>query len=144
MAWSKREIIQRAFSDIGYGLEGFDIPPAKMEDALRILDTLVAEWNVTPMGYPLHDNPADSDLDEDSGIPLSFVNGVVAGLAVRLAPTIGKEASLSIQRAASQGKAAITRIQSKPPARAIDTTMTPAGTGHFIYTPPPLEGETNG
>lgn len=93
MSWTKQQIIEQAFSEIGYGTYAYDLEPEQMAMALHRLDSMVAAWNVKgiAIGYPVHGTQATSDASEDSNLPVEAIEAVYTNLAVRLAPTVGKQ-----------------------------------------------------
>ena len=70
MSWTKREIVTGAFEEIGLASYVFDLQPEQMQAGLRRLDNMMATWNSRGLriGYPLADNPGDSDLDQDATV----------------------------------------------------------------------------
>ena len=71
MAYTKRDIVEQAFEEIGLASYVFDLQPQQLESALRRLDAMMATWNAKGirLGYPLPSSPADSDLDQEVGVP---------------------------------------------------------------------------
>jgi hypothetical protein len=64
VSWTKREIVQNAFEEVGLASYAFDLQPEQFQAGLRRLDNMMATWNSRGLriGYPLADNPGDSDL----------------------------------------------------------------------------------
>jgi len=93
MGWTKRELIMQAFEEIGLAAYVFDLTPEQLQSALRRMDAMVAGWNSNGVriGYPLPSSPDASNIDADSGIPDFAYEAVFLGLAVRLAPSYGKQ-----------------------------------------------------
>ena len=75
MAWKKKQIVMRAFSEIGKTAYEFDLNPEAMQSGLADLDMLLAEWggaaNVR-VGYAGGDGFGDINADS----LISRVNGV--------------------------------------------------------------------
>jgi len=80
-------------AEIGLASYAFDLMPEQREAALRRLDSMMAEWNGRGLrlGYPIPDNPADSDIDDSSNIPDAAWEAVITNLALRIAPSYGKQ-----------------------------------------------------
>jgi len=80
-------------AEIGLASYAFDLMPEQREAALRRLDSMMAEWNGRGLrlGYPVPDNPADSDIDDSSNIPDAAWEAVITNLALRIAPSYGKQ-----------------------------------------------------
>jgi hypothetical protein len=92
MGWSKRQFIAQAMEEIGLASYVFDLQPEQLESALRRLDAMMAEWNGRGLrlAYPVPGNPADSDIDVDTGLPDSAWEAAITNLAIRIAPSYGK------------------------------------------------------
>ena len=93
MSWTKRQLIVGALEEIGIASYEFDISPEQFESALRRMDSMMAEWNVQGIrvGYPLS-TIAESSIAQDSGVPDSATEAIITNLAMRIAPSYGKEA----------------------------------------------------
>lgn len=105
----KRYIIDRAFTHIGLSGYVFDQQADEREEALNLLDSLMAEWfsvNVN-LNYNIPLSPELSDLDEDSGLAMSAVNAVSRCLALNLCPSYGKTPSQQLQVSAKESKNAL-------------------------------------
>lgn len=91
MGYTKRQLIEDAFDEMGLPTYVFELSPEQMQTALRRLDTMMAEWDLKGLrlGFPLG-APGSSDITVDTGLPLGAVPAVVTNLAVRLAPSHGK------------------------------------------------------
>jgi len=93
MSYTKRQLVEAAMAEIGLASYAFDLMPEQREAALRRLDSMMAEWNGRGLrlGYPIPDNPADSDIDDSSNIPDAAWEAVITNLALRIAPSYGKQ-----------------------------------------------------
>lgn len=92
MSWTKRQIIEQAFEEIGLASYVFDLTADQLQSALRRLDLMVYSWyqkNIR-IGFPLSNNPGDSDIEQQIDTPGTANEAVVLNLAVRLAPSYGK------------------------------------------------------
>ncbi len=92
MAYTKQQFIEAAFEELGLADYVFDLGPEQLQVALRRLDSMLASWNIkgVRLGYPLPASPGDSALDQDSNVPDAANEAIILGLAIRLAPGLGK------------------------------------------------------
>lgn len=92
MAWTKRQIIEQAFEEIGLASYVFDLNPSELQSALRRLDLMVASWQARniQIGFPLSTSPNNSDINDPVETSLTNNEAIVLNLAVRLAPGYGK------------------------------------------------------
>ena len=124
----KREVIGAAFRLIGLANWQFDLQPDEITDALFELDTMMADWGTQGVrcGYSL--NLGKSDPDDDSGLPDTIVGSVAANLALRLAPTFGKDVPPQLANRADDGwNSAL--VQFGQIAQAMRLPTLPAGAG---------------
>ena len=92
MAWTKRQIIEQAFEEMGLASYVYDLSADQLQSALRRLDLMVASWQTKniQIGYPLSTYPNNSNIDEEIQTSLNNNEALVLNLAVRLAPSYGK------------------------------------------------------
>lgn len=95
MGWTKRQLVQQAFEELGLASYFFDLNPEQIESAMRRMDAMIAGWNANGVriNYTLPASPQDSDLDSDSGVPDFANEAIYLGLSVRLGPSLGKQVS---------------------------------------------------
>jgi hypothetical protein len=95
MGYTKKQIIEQAFEEMGLASYVFDLTADQLESALRRLDLMVASWYTKNIriGYPLPLNPQDSNIDQQVDTPMPANEALVLNLAVRLAPSYGKSLS---------------------------------------------------
>ena len=95
--WTKRDIIQKAYGELGLGSDPLDIPAGEMQDAMHALDALMFRWATLGIVFdPAYPQPATmrgGDLDDTSNVPLGANEAVYLNLALRLAPSFGKTPS---------------------------------------------------
>jgi hypothetical protein len=132
MSWTKRQIIAQAYSEIGFADYAFDMQPEQLQNALRILDSMVAEWdgNSIFLRYPMTSEPSQSSLDTDSNIPDKYIATVYNNLALRIAPGLGRQPLASTITAAKAGLNIITRGQVTALSRVADPGAAPVGVGN--------------
>lgn len=96
MSYTKRQLIEAAMTELGLASYSFDSMPEQTEAALRRLDSMMAEWNARGirLNYAIPSAPEDSDIDADSNVPDSAWEAIIVNLAIRLAPSYGKNVSV--------------------------------------------------
>ncbi len=103
MAWTKRQIIESAFEELGYSDYSFDLNAKQYENALNRLDAMVSSWKQRGLvlDYVVPTTKGGSDLDDDTLIEYYF-EALYLNLAVRVAPMIGKTPSRETKQAANR------------------------------------------
>ena len=144
MGYSKRQFVTAAFEEIGLASYVFDLSPEQLESALRRLDAMLAEWNAKGirLGYPLPGSPENSNLDAESTVPDSANEAIITGLAVRIAPSLGKQLMPETKVTAKQGYNTLLARACQPIEMQLPGTL-PAGAGNkpsrfsdpFLYPP---------
>lgn len=131
MPWTKRQYINEAFTEIGLANYTFDMQPEQYTSALRRLDAMMADWYERGilLGYPLPLNPDDSDLDEMTGVPDRANDAIVTNLAVRIAPSYGKNVMPQTMTTA-RGALNTLLVRAATPGAMQYPTQTPAGAGN--------------
>lgn len=131
MSWTKRELVQNAFEEVGLASYAFDLQPEQMQAGLRRLDNMMATWNSRGLriGYPLTDSPSGSDLDQDSNVTDEAIEAIVSNLALRLAPMLGKTVSPDTKASARSAYMALLSRRSNTLEKRIDVNAVPAGAG---------------
>ena len=102
MSWTKRQFVRQAFSMIGYADYDYDLQPEQLQNALYILDSMLATWNakMVPLAYPVTGSPEDSDLDDESNVPDRANEAIYLNLALKIAPSLGKTVSPDLKASA--------------------------------------------
>ena len=103
--WTKQQLIEQAFAELARAGYVFDLGPDLLEDALRQLDSMMAEWSGPgiSIGYALPATPDESNIADDSGIPDTANRAVYMNLAVTLAAGRGKTLTPQTLAAAQSG-----------------------------------------
>lgn len=132
MAYTKRDIVEQAFEEIGLASYVFDLQPQQLDSALRRLDAMMATWNAKGirLGYPLPSSPADSDLDQDTGVPDNAIEAMVLNLAVRVAPGFGKTVSPDTKGNAKRAYNEIVANSAMPIEMQLGNETIPSGAGN--------------
>jgi hypothetical protein len=141
MSYTKRQLVEAAMAEIGLASYAFDLLPEQRELALRRLDSMMAEWNTRGLrlGYPVPDNPADSDIDQDSNTPDAAWEAIITNLALKMAPSYGKQVNPETKITARHALNTILSRASMPPEMKLPAM--PAGAGNktiddpFLPTP---------
>lgn len=131
MGWTKRQLIAAAFEEIGLADYVYDLTDDQIQSALRRLDTMVGAWgaNGIRIGYPLSSNPDDSNIDADTQVPDFAVEAIITNLAVKIAPSYGKQVSQDTRNAADSTYNNMVNQTAYPiPERQMPQTM-PRGQG---------------
>lgn len=136
MSWTKRELINQAFDEIGIANYQYDLTPEMLQSALRRMDSMVAVWSTTKgikIGYPLPESPSDSSLDASTTVPDSANEAIYTNLAVRLASSIGKTVSAETKMIARSSYTALLSDQASPPPPVQLPGILPLGAGNRRY-----------
>ncbi len=134
MGWTKRELINDAFDEIGIASYEFDLSPGEIQSALRKLDSLMASWNSLGIfvGYPLPSSPSTSSIDSQSGVPDVAYEAIITNLAIRIAPSFGKQVSVDTKIAARTSYNALLSLYANPVEMRFPRSL-PAGAGNKPY-----------
>lgn len=152
MGYSKRQFIHAALEEIGLASYVFDLQPQQVESALRRLDAMMAEWNAKGirLSYPLPSSPELSDVDAESDVPDSANEAIITNLAMRLAPSYGKQVMSGTAIIAKEGYNTLLQRATVPPELQFPGTL-PAGAGNKPwrtyndpFLQPPVEPVTVG
>lgn len=152
MGWSKRQIVEDAFGELALAGYTFDLDPQELQAALRRLDLLMASLagHGINLGYSIGLSPTESDLDQDSGLPLFCVRAVVLMLAREIASSKGKQLSpITLRNCKEAYDLLITKLAKDAVQEQQLRADTPLGAGHrqVLVTEPntdPLKVSSNG
>ncbi len=130
MGWTKQELIQQAFAEIGLG-HTFNVGPEQLQGAAARLDAMMGVWSSkgVRLGYVMSSSLEGTDLDVQSGIPDVAYEAVVTNLAVRLAPGKGKTLSQETRTIAHDSYKALLARAAFPPEQQLPNTL-PRGAGN--------------
>ena len=130
MSYSKRQFVEAAFAEIGMAGYVFDLQPQDLEQALRRLDAMMAEWNAKGirLGYPLPSSPQFSDINAESEVPDSANEAIITNLGMRLAAGYGKAVMPQTMMVAKQAYNTLLARATFPVQQQLPGTM-PAGAG---------------
>jgi hypothetical protein len=135
MAYTKRDIVEQAFEEIGLASYVFDLQPQQLESALRRLDNMMATWNAKGirLGYPLPSSPADSDLDQEIGVPDSAIEAMYLNLSIRISGGFGKTVSPETKASAKRAYNEVVSNSALPIEMQLGNATIPAGAGNKGY-----------
>ncbi|MES2320185.1 MAG: packaged DNA stabilization gp4 family protein [Pseudomonadota bacterium] len=130
-SWTKQQLVDQAFAEIGLPVEVYNVGPDQMARALNRLDAMMATWYGAGIhvGYALASNPGDSSLAAESGLADITVEAVYLSLAIRLAPGRGKAVSPELRLAASQAYATLEKAAAAPLQQQFRNNL-PLGAGN--------------
>lgn len=131
MGYSKRQFIEAAFAEIGLASYAFDLQPEQLEAARQRLDAMMADWNGKGirLGYPIPVSPQDGSIDEQTNVPDSAYEAIICSLAIRLAPSYGKQVMNETKATAKQGYDTLMQRATAPLEQQFPNTM-PSGAGN--------------
>lgn len=133
MTWTKRAIVEEAYSELALAGYDFDLSADEMQTGLRRLDLMMAQLAGPGSGLRLSYNqgagPTSGDLDDESGIPLYAVRAIVCQLAIELAAGFGKQVHPSTHAAARDGMQKILTAAAFPQEQQLPNTL-PVGAGN--------------
>jgi hypothetical protein len=143
MSYTKRQFVEEAFAELGMANYTFDLQPQQLDTALRRLDAMMATWNAKGirLGYPLPSSPQDSDLNTETQVPDSANEAIVANLAIRLAPSYGKQVQIDTRTTAKLGYDTLLARATFPNEQQFPRTL-PLGAGQkpWRYDTPFMPG----
>lgn len=130
--WTKRQIVEHAYQEIGLASYSFDISPEEMQAGGRTLDLMMATWNARglKLGYLLSN---DTDLEKDTGLSDMSVEAVVLNLAIRIAPAQGKTVSMDTKANAKAAYDVLISRAAMPAERVLNVAHIPAGGGNYTF-----------
>lgn len=132
---TKRELVQAALNEIGIADYEFDITPEELSSGVRRLNTMLSQWSLKGVRVPYNFVGGTSD---DSGLPATFHEAVIMNLAIRLAPSYGKEPSMGVMAIAKQALSSIYAKSALP--QEIRFPSMPIGAGYksvdTVFTDP--------
>lgn len=117
--WTKRQIIQQAFSEIGKASVDFDLSPESLQDGLEKLDAMVATWSTKGIRIGWAGGDGKGDVDAGATAPMWAVEALYLNLAIRLAPGFGKTVSPNTMASARMAYDGLLARTVTPAARAI-------------------------
>ncbi len=106
-SWTKRQVIMKAFSELGLASYAFDLTADELQDALCVLDAMMAEWTDRGIVFdPVYPNPVDiggGDIDDETNAPPGANAPMWTNLALLIAPGFGKSPAPQTKLSAKSG-----------------------------------------
>ena len=132
MSWTKRQFIYQAFEAIGMAHYAFDLSPEELQSALRQLESMMATWNAKGLrlSYPIAADPDDADLDTLTDVPDRANEAIYSNLAMRIAPTFGKNVMPELKAWAHYAYLALLSYTARPPFEKQFGSTLPRGAGN--------------
>jgi len=130
MGYTKGDLVEAALTEIGIAGDEFDVVPEQMEKDMRRLDSMMAEWvnQGILLSYPTNSSPNTSEEGTDSNIPDIAIEAVVTNLALRLAPSYGKQVQPDTRITAKNSMTYLVGVIAKPLERRLPGM--PKGAGY--------------
>lgn len=136
---TKDVLLQMAYDEIAITNGVFSVTPEDQRLALNRLDAMMAEWEAdgVALGYAYPATYGESLPANASGLQDAVVQAVATNLAVRIAPTIGKQVSGETRKAANRGMNMLRVRTLTVPAMQLPSRL-PKGQGNrdYIYQDP--------
>jgi len=134
MGYTKRQFIEAAFDELGMAAYTFDMQPEQYQSALRRLDAMMADWYERGilLGYPLPGSPQGSSLEEQTLVPDRANDAIITNLAVRLAPSYGKQIQPATMTSARYALNTLLVRAARPGVMQFPS-QTPAGAGNKYW-----------
>lgn len=119
MGLTKREYIERAYSEIGMADYVFDLQPEQMQTALRTFDAMMMGWDGGGIRIGWVGGQGMGEIDVETATPLWADDAIITNLAVRLSPSVGKTPSQITLSLALQGLNLLRSRTAQPTVRAL-------------------------
>jgi hypothetical protein len=138
MSLTKGELVTAALGEFGISSYEFDITPEELASGVRRLNAMMAFWASKNLLLSYADS---DDTDAESNIPGVALEAVITNLAIRLAPSYGKQVPLEVATVAKESLNALLSVSTKP--RQQQFAVMPRGAGYktttYPFTTPPGE-----
>jgi hypothetical protein len=100
---TKGELVDSAYTEIGLAGYIVDISPEEQQTALRRLERMMAMWDARGIRIGYNLAGMNATLNDLTGAPDWSEDPIITNLALRLAPTLGKQVSIDTRKAAREG-----------------------------------------
>lgn len=136
MSWTKRQIVNQSFEEVGLAAYVFDLTAEQIESAVRRLNSMMALWDAKgiKLGFPI----TGIDPDVDTGLPDHAIEAVYLNLGIKNAPSFGKMVAPELKIAAKSAYDQLLIAAAFPAEQQV--TGLPAGAGHkwpgTVFLPP--------
>lgn len=130
MGYTRRDFVNGALEEIGLASIAFDATADELVGAMRRLNAMMAEWNARGIriGYPIPSGPNSGELDDETNVPDSAWEAVTLNLAIRIAPSYGKQVLPATMTGAKRAFNALLNLHAQP--AEMQLPVMPAGAGN--------------
>lgn len=150
MGYTRRDFVNAALEEIGLASYAYDATAEELTGTMRRLDAMLAEWNAkgVRVGYPIPSGPASGSLDDETGVPDSAWEAITCALAMRIAPSYGKQVMPATMANAKRAYNTLLNLHAAPIEMQMPSM--PAGAGNrpwlhnVTYLPGPADLLTDG
>lgn len=131
MNWTKRELINNAFNEIGLAGYNYDLTPDQLQKALQYMDGMMGEWMVKgiQVNWPFAASPSDADLDTVVDLPVYAQLPIWLNAAVHIASSFGKTLSNTTNSKAHASYTTLLGVFATPCEKSFTDTL-PLGAGN--------------
>lgn len=131
MSWTKKQLLDAAFTEIGLQNYAYDMEPEDIQSAVTTMDAMIANWGLN-LGYSLTSDPSQNLQAQVSGLPIYANQAVYKNLAMELCPRYGKIPPAGLNLQAIRALSALKTKCATIPQRQFDRTL-PVGQGNKPY-----------
>ena len=131
MAWTKRQLVKKAFGKIGLASYIYDIGPEQLQSAMQDMDSMVGEWETKGIRikYPFSTDPDNADLDTEVNAPSGAIKALYLNLAIEIAPDFGKVVPVGLKKSARSAYKSLLLLKPLPQEMQFPHTL-PSGAGN--------------
>lgn len=131
MAYAKRWYVNKAFAKVGLASYVFDLTPDQLQEALELLDSMMATWDGKGIrvGWSIPNAEGESTLEQEVDVPYFAREAIFLQAGIRLAPNFGKTISNEHKVNAKDALDALMRVTAAPVPQQFPNTL-PSGAGN--------------
>lgn len=131
MSWTKRELINNCFNEIGLAGYNYDLTPDQLQKALQYLDGMMGLWMVKgiQVNWPFSMSPDDANIDTAVDLPVYAQLPIWLNGAVHIAASFGKTLSNDTQKNAASSYTTLLGVFARPCEKRFNDTL-PLGAGN--------------
>ena len=135
MSYSKKDIINLAFEEIGLAGYIFDLQPEQLQSALSRLDLMMADWSGKGIniGYPISSSRDSNSINEEIIVPDTALEAIYTNLAKKIAPQYGKTLSAESKSSANRSYKNLVRENTTINTMQLDNLPQGAGNKSHRY-----------
>lgn len=135
MGWTKRQFALQAFEEIGYADYVYGLQPEQLVTAVQKMDAMVAAWQQIGLNfaYPMPWSPQNTNIDQDTGVPMAANEAIYFNLGIRIAPSVGKVLSNEFKATAQGALGALFNWAGRPIPQMVMPGRMPIGAGNKYW-----------